>query len=300
MAAGSGHRSLTFDSFIPYNRVMSFELLFLGTGTSAGIPMIGCECAVCCSQDPRDRRGRASVLVSYPELRVTAEGPEPASDGLIQRRVLIDTAPELRLQMTRHRINRVDAVLYTHAHADHIFGLDDLRRFNVVMNAPVKIYAEELVLSRFREMFRYIFEPHLNENQSFVPELLAQRIEPGQAIDLFGARWTPLRLLHGRLPIVGFRLDQGGCSLAYCTDVSSIPPDSREHLRGLDVLVIDGLRYRPHPTHLSIEQALEVIAELGPRRAFLTHIAHDIAHADLDPRLPAGVQLAFDGLSVEV
>ena len=277
---------------------MSFELLFLGTGTSAGIPMIGCECAVCQSQDPRDRRGRASVLVSYPELRREDDGVTVPADGLIQRRVLIDTAPELRLQMTRHRINRVDAVLYTHAHADHIFGLDDLRRFNVVMNAPVKIHAEEQVLSRFREMFRYIFEPHLNENQSFVPELLASRIEPGQAMELFGATWTPLRLMHGRLPIVGFRMDMGGRSLAYCTDVSSIPAESMERLRGLDVLVIDGLRYRLHPTHLSVEQALQVIGDVKPRCAYLTHIAHDIAHAELEPRLPAGVRLAFDGLSV--
>lgn len=273
---------------------MSLELLFLGTGTSAGVPMIGCECAVCRSADPRDQRSRASVLIRYTDA---ARGNAGTT---ITRQILIDTAPELRLQMTRHRINRVDAVLYTHAHADHIFGLDDLRRFNIVMKGPVPIYAEETVLAKFREMFRYIFEPHRNANASFVPQLLTEPIEPGAAIDLFGARWTPLRLMHGNLAIVGFRVDHQGQSMAYCTDVSAIPDETLPLLRGLDVLVIDGLRYRPHPTHFTIDQALAAIAQLQPRTAYLTHLAHDIAHADLAARLPPGVCLPHDGLIVHL
>jgi phosphoribosyl 1,2-cyclic phosphate phosphodiesterase len=156
------------------------------------------------------------------------------------------------------------------------------------------------VLAKFREMFRYIFEPHLNENPSFVPELLSQRIEPAAAIDLFGARWTPLRLLHGKLAILGFRVDLGGRSMAYCTDVSAIPDETLPLLKGLDVFVIDGLRYRPHPTHFTIDQALAMIDRLQPRAAYLTHLAHDVAHADLAPRLPPGVHLPHDGLIVRL
>lgn len=271
---------------------MSLDLLFLGTGTSAGVPMIGCDCAVCTSADPRDRRSRASVLISYDE---NCEG-----SGAVQRQILVDTTPELRLQMTGNHIRRVDAVLFTHAHADHIFGLDDLRRFNVVMNGPVAIHAEASVLATFREMFRYIFEPHTNANQSFVPELVASAIEPGVRMKLFGATWTPLRLMHGKLPIIGFRVDHCGKSLAYCTDVSVIPSETWPLLRDLDVLVIDALRYREHPTHMTIDQALAVVAEVTPGRAFFTHIAHDVSHAAVDPRLPAGVRLAHDGLRVKV
>lgn len=271
---------------------MSLELLFLGSGTSAGVPMIGCDCEVCHSADPRDRRSRASVLISH---------DEPANgSGTNRRQMLIDTSPELRLQMTGNRINHVDAVLYTHAHADHIFGLDDLRRFNIVMNGPVHIHAEQSVLDVFRQMFRYIFEPHTNANQSFVAELIAHPIEPALPLDLFGAKWTPLRLLHGRLPIVGFRVDHGSHSIAYCTDVSAIPPETWPLLRGLDVLVIDALRYRPHPTHFTIDQALEVVEKVKPGRTYFTHIAHDISHAAVEPRLPAGVWLAYDGLRVVV
>lgn len=256
--------------------------------------MIGCACAVCTSDDPRDRRTRASVVVSYPDASQTDE-PDAGV-----RRILIDTTPELRMQITRESIHRVDAVLYTHAHADHIFGLDDLRRFNVVMQRPVDIYAEPPVLEQFRGMFRYIFEPHKNVNDSFIPQLLAQPLEPDALLDLHGARVTPLRVMHGRLPILGFRIDRGDSSIAYCTDVSRIPPETYPQLAGLDVLVLDALRYRHHPTHMTIEQALDVIGELRPKQAFLTHMSHDVMHAELDPKLPAGVKLSYDGLRVSV
>lgn len=272
---------------------MAFELLFLGTGTSAGVPMIGCNCHVCQSEDPRDRRSRASVLVRYPDAQDPSDTAEP-------RALLIDTTPELRLQAVQHRLHRLDGVLYTHGHADHVLGLDDLRRFNAVMKAPLDVYAESPVLQQFQRMFPYVFEPHRNVNPSFVATLVPHELEAGCAVDLFGARWTPLRLMHGRLPILGFRVDWNGQSLAYCTDVSTIPPQTYPHLEGLDVLVIDALRYRHHPTHMTVDQALEVIEQVRPVRSYLTHIAHDICHAELEARLPEHIRIAYDGLSVSL
>ena len=265
---------------------MALELLFLGSGTSAGVPMIGCECAVCRSDDPRDTRTRASVLVRYPDASGDA------------RQLLIDTSPELRVQALRHRLMRLDGVFFTHAHADHVFGLDDLRRFNAVMKAPIDLYAEQSVLETFAEMFRYIFSPQHNVNASFIPQFIPRAVSPEQALELFGATWTPLRLLHGRLPILGYRVDWCGRSLAYCTDVSSIPPQTYPLLRDLDVLVIDALRYRHHPTHFTVDQALEQIDHIAPKQAYFTHIAHEIAHAELEPRLPDHVKIAYDGLCV--
>lgn len=263
---------------------MSLELIFLGTGTSAGVPMIACECPVCRSDDPRDQRSRASVLVRYRD-----------ETGRL-RQFLIDASPEMRTQVIRHRIDRLDGVLFTHSHADHIFGIDDLRRFNAVMRAPLDIFAEADVMDRLRSMFSYIFEPHKNVNQSFVAALIPHVVVAGETLQLFGATWTPLRLLHGRLPIVGYRVDHGGKSIAYCTDVSSVPPQTFPLLNDLDVLVIDALRYRHHPTHMTVDQALDVIDQVGAGCAYLTHIAHDILHADLEPRLPAHVRLSYDGL----
>ena len=268
---------------------MSLELLFLGTGTSAGVPMIGCECAVCRSDDPRDRRTRPSVVVAH---------DDPAEPHTGKRRWLIDTAPELRGQILRHGFHRIDGVLFTHNHADHLFGLDDLRRFNAVMGEPLDLYAEAATLAALKRTFRYIFEPEHNVNSSFVPSLRPSRLERDEPLDLLGTRFTPLRLMHGDLPVLGFRMDRDGASIAYCTDVSTIPAESKAQLAGLDVLVIDALRYRPHPTHLTVEQALDVIDELRPRAAYLTHIAHDIRHADLAARLPSHVHVAHDGLRV--
>lgn len=285
---------------IPYNPAMPIELVFLGTGTSAGVPMIGCDCGVCTSDDPRDHRDRASALIRYPEpTRADTDADAIAdADNRPPRQLLIDTSPEMRQQAIRHRLHRIDGVLYTHAHADHIFGLDDLRRFNAVMDAPIDLYAEADVIAALRRMFAYIFEPHRNLNASFIANLIAHPIEPGGALDLFGAAWTPIRLLHGRLPILGYRVDHAGGSLAYCTDVSSIPPQSYPLLQGLDVLVIDALRYRHHPTHMTVKQALGEIERLKPGRAYLTHLAHDVKHADLQAELPEGVFAAYDGLVV--
>jgi phosphoribosyl 1,2-cyclic phosphate phosphodiesterase len=267
---------------------MAMELVFLGTGTSAGVPMIGCDCPVCRSTDPRDQRTRPSVLVRY------------ADDAGTLRQYLVDTSPELRLQAVRQGLKRIDGVFYTHAHADHVFGLDDLRRFNAVMEAPVDIYAESETLLALQRLFPYVFAPHLNVNVSFVARLIAHEVAEARPQAMQGAVWTPLRLLHGRLPILGYRIDQAGRSLAYCTDVSSIPPQTYPLLMDLDVLVLDALRFRHHPTHFTVDQALEVVEQVKPRRTYFTHMAHDVSHADLEAKLPEHVYLAFDGLVVAV
>ena len=281
---------------------MPLELTFLGTGTSAGIPMIGCDCAVCTSDDPRDRRDRASALVRWPDERldVGAFHTQFNEKQAGHRQVLIDTAPELRRQAMRHRLSRIDGVFYTHEHADHIFGLDDLRRFNSVMNAPLDLYAERTVIEHLRRMFKYIFESHTNVNQSYVAKLIPHAVEPGEAIELHGAKWTPLRVMHGRLPILGYRAEHDGAAMAYCTDASTIPPETYPRLRELDVLVLDALRYRHHPTHMTIDRAVEVAQRVGAKRTLLTHLAHDVCHAAASEGLPAGVELAYDGLVVSL
>ncbi len=262
---------------------MAIEITLLGTGTSAGVPMIGCDCPVCTSSDPRDRRDRPGAMIRYADSRGE------------QRTYLIDTTPDLRRQMIRHAVMRIDGVIYTHNHADHIFGIDDLRRFNAVMGRPIDVYAEPRVIEYLQATFRYIFDSADNINPSFVANLIAHPIGEGEPFELGGTAWQPLRLMHGRLPIFGYRI--GG--IAYCTDCSGIPPQTWPLLENLDVLVIDGLRYTHHPTHMSVDQALEVIEQVRPRRAYLTHIAHDIKHADLEPKLPEHVFLAYDGLTLQ-
>lgn len=214
------------------------------------------------------------------------------------RRLLVDATAELRSAAIRYEIDRLDGVLITHAHADHIFGIDDLRRFNAIMGGPLDLFTERDTHVTLAQMFRYIFDPHTNVNQTFIAQLIVRFVEPGVAFDVFGAKWIPLRLMHGRLPILGFRIEFGGQAVAYCTDVSGIPPETYPLLEGLDVLVIDGLRYKHHPTHFTVEQALEQIDQVKPKKAYLTHIAHDILHAELEPRLPKNVFLPYDGLRI--
>ncbi|HVX85472.1 MAG TPA: MBL fold metallo-hydrolase [Phycisphaerae bacterium] len=261
---------------------MSSELTVtvMGSGTSAGVPMIGCHCAVCTSGDPRDKRTRPSIAVSY-----EGEGRE--------RTILVDTTPELRLQAVANRIDRIDAVVYTHAHADHIFGLDDVRRYNTLLAGPLPLYAAEDALATLRRSFAYAFETHERTGDALYRPELAPRIIDGP-FDLFGKSWTSVPLIHGRFRVLGFRVD----NFAYCTDCNQIPPDSRALLQNLDVLIIDGLRPRPHPTHLSFEQALDIIADLKPRRAFFTHLSHDMKHADLEASLPPHVRVCYDGLRI--
>jgi phosphoribosyl 1,2-cyclic phosphate phosphodiesterase len=254
------------------------EVTVLGSGTSAGVPMIGCHCAVCTSADPRDRRTRPSIAVHY--------------GG---RSILVDTSPELRLQSVANRLDRIDAVVFTHAHADHIFGLDDVRRFNTILGGPLPLYATETTLDVLRRSFSYAFTPMERVSDAlYRPELVPTLIDG--PFELFGRTWTPIPMIHGRFTVLGFRIGD----FAYCTDCNEIPPASRELLAGLDTLIIDGLRPRPHPTHLSFEQSLEIIAALRPRRAFFTHMAHDMTHAQLEAALPPHVRPAHDGLRLTV
>jgi phosphoribosyl 1,2-cyclic phosphate phosphodiesterase len=251
-------------------------LTFLGTGTSNGIPIIGCGCAVCRSADPRDKRGRTSAFVR---------------DSLDDRIYLIDTATELRLQAIATGLDRVDAVLFTHAHADHTGGFDDLRRFNELQQAHLPVYASPETAATLRERFAYAFadafpfyggkpDLHLHEvTGPFAP---------------FAREIVPIPVLHGRLPVLGFRFGD----LAYVTDAKAIPDASLELLRDLDVLVLNALRERPHPTHLSLPEAAEIIQELRPRRAFLVHLSHELSHAEASAMLPDGIEVAYDGLTV--
>jgi phosphoribosyl 1,2-cyclic phosphate phosphodiesterase len=270
---------------------------FLGTGTSSGVPSIGCACAVCKSSDPKDRRLRTSAAVQW-------------TDGKGQdRTVLIDASPDLREQSLRAGLNRCDAILFTHNHVDHTFGLDEVRRFNVVQKAPIDIYAEPHTLEHLVRVYQHIFAKQHNVNDSFVATLISHRIDEsvvraGTGIELYGARFTPIRLLHGRLPILGFRIEFPGREsdvfpLAYCTDVSAVPPESWERLTGLKTLVLDALRHRHHPTHLTLDQALTITERVGAVRTYFVHMAHDLAHEETQASLPAGVFLAWDGLVLD-
>jgi len=248
----------------------------LGSGTSTGVPTIGCECAVCTSTDPRDNRLRPSILVRY------------AGKG-----ILIDTTPDFRTQALRAPIERVDAILYTHAHADHILGLDDVRPFNYRQRAAIPVYAKQDTLDAIRRVFRYAFEKEAA--QTSIPKLLLHPIKE-EPFELFGLTITPLRVMHGESEILGFRFGPA----AYITDQSGIPEPTMEKLRDLDVLFLDALRHKPHPTHSTVAQALKWVEELKPRRAYFTHICHDLGHARTEATLPAGVHLAYDGLEIVV
>jgi phosphoribosyl 1,2-cyclic phosphate phosphodiesterase len=253
------------------------RVVFLGTGTSHGVPMIGCDCAVCRSDDPRDNRCRPSI---YLEL----------DDGL---RVLVDTTPDLRAQALRFGIRRVDAVLFTHSHADHVMGLDETRRFNAIGRAPVPVYGDGRTLGDLRRTFSYIFDRDAYKGGG-VPDLRLWTI--GGRFCLGRQEVVPVSLLHGGRPILGFRVGR----FAYLTDCNAIPVASYALLEGLDDLVLDALRRRPHPTHFSLDEAVREAGRIGARRTWFTHIAHDLGHAETCAGLPAGMALAHDGLVLDV
>jgi len=269
------------------------RLRFLGTGTSSGVPAIGCRCAVCTSDDPRDRRLRTSASLEFTDHT----GRE--------RVILFDAGPDLRQQALAAGLTRCDAVLLTHNHVDHVFGLDELRRFNVLMEAPIDVMGDARTLEAVRRVYKHIFDKPANVQESFIATLIAHLLEPGLAIDLFGLRITPLALLHGRLPVLGFRIDPGETDgggvlpLAYCTDVSAIPPETWPALDGLAVLVLDALRHRRHPTHFTLGQAEGVAERVAADRTFFVHMSHELPHAETDGILAEGVHLAYDGLTVE-
>ena len=253
------------------------RVVFLGTGTSHGVPMIGCECAVCLSSDPRDSRTRTSVVVE------TALGAT----------ILVDTSPDLRTQALTRGVRRLDAILYTHAHADHVAGLDDVRRFNVTSGHPIPVYADASTLDEIRLRFGYAFDPRTAQGGG-IPDLRLWTI--AGAFGIGGQHIEPIPILHGQRPILGFRFG----AFAYLTDCSGVPPSSIALLRGLDVLVLDALRRRPHPTHFSVDQAVEMAQAIGAGRTYFTHIAHDLGHLETCARLPPTMSLAYDGLELEI
>ncbi len=268
------------------------QFTFLGTGTSAGVPTIACECDVCRSDDPRDARLRTSGCFRFTD----ATGKE--------RVILIDAGPDLRQQSLREGLDRCDAILFTHNHVDHTFGLDEVRRFNVAMRAPIEIYASDHTLAFLNRVYGHIFERHKNVNDSFVASLSPIRIEPGEAFSLYGLRVTPIELLHGKLPVLGFRFDREDDAtdslfpFAYCTDVSAIPPDSWKRLTGLRTLVLDALRHRQHPTHFTIDQAVRAAERIDADSTWFVHMSHEVSHAETDESLPKGMALAYDGLTL--
>jgi phosphoribosyl 1,2-cyclic phosphate phosphodiesterase len=261
--------------------VSNIEITVLGSGTSVGVPTIGCACAVCRSDDPHDKRLRPSILVTY-------------SDGERARNVLIDTTPDLRQQALAAGFKQVDAVLFTHAHADHIMGMDDLRPFNYGRRERIPVYGMAETLRSLRRIFPYAFEGEA-KHPGGVPRVEGHELN-GRAINLFGMSFEPIPLRHGPLTVMGFRF--GGA--AYLTDHSDIPEESAAKLHGLDVLFLDALRRQPHPMHTSVEQALEWVERLQPRRSFFTHICHDLPHQATNESLPPNVRLAHDGLRIEV
>ncbi len=251
------------------------RLTFLGTGTSTGVPSLACHCRVCSSSDQRDKRTRPSLLMEF--------------DGRV---VIIDTTPDFRAQALREGLERLDAVIFTHAHVDHILGLDDVRVFYFRQRQPIPIYADHHVMENLRRIFTYIFDgtypyggiakldPHLIEGP----------------FELWGQSFVPVPVFHGNLPILGFRFGPA----AYVTDFSTIPETSLPLLAGLEVLILDALRHKPHPTHSTVEQSLAMVERLKPRQAFFTHVAHELGHEETNALLPPHVRLAYDGLKLEL
>lgn len=253
------------------------NLIILGSGTSHGVPMIGCVCNVCLSDNPRNSRTRSGALIEAPEGNI-----------------LIDTSPELRIQLLREEIRLVHAAIFTHSHADHLFGLDDLRLFGHYLGGPVGLYCERNVERQIRSAYGYAFDDSSsNLHPGAVPHLEIHLIDT-EPFELCGAIIIPIRLLHGKLPVLGFRVG----NVAFCTDVSEIPEESIPLLEGLDTLVIDALREKPHATHFSVGQALEVIDRVRPRKSYLTHISHALDHEKTNASLPNHVEMAFDGLRI--
>jgi phosphoribosyl 1,2-cyclic phosphate phosphodiesterase len=253
------------------------HVLFLGTGTSHGVPMIGCDCGVCKSSDPRDRRLRPSIFLTF-------------DDGL---HVLVDTTPDLRMQALRHDLRRVDAILFTHSHADHIMGLDDVRRYNWLHRAPVPLYADARTGRDLQRTFAYVWDPEAPKGGG-VPDLrlwtIAGRFSLGRQ------EVVPVPIRHGPWDILGFRFGR----FAYLTDCNGIPASSLALLRDLDVVVLDALRIRPHPTHFTLDEAVQMAHTIGARQTYFTHVAHELGHERTCAALPPAMALAYDGLAFEV
>jgi phosphoribosyl 1,2-cyclic phosphate phosphodiesterase len=252
------------------------RITFLGTGTSHGVPMIGCDCATCRSADPHDTRLRPSIYVETDRARV-----------------LVDAGPDLRAQALRFGVRRVDAILFTHGHADHILGLDDVRRFNAIMQQPMPCYGDAQTLEDIRRTFHYVFDPATPKGGG-LPALELQLVDG--AIRVHDLEAQPIPLWHGQRPILGFRFDR----FAYLTDCNRLDDAAWPLLEDLDVLVLDALRVRPHPTHFSLDEAVDAAGRIGAARTFFTHMCHDLVHAPTNARLPQGMALAYDGLMLDL
>jgi len=264
-------------SKVPVGRSIRGEMILLGTGTSVGVPMIGCDCPVCRSTNPRNKRTRCSAIF-----------------GLEGGNLLIDTPPDLHAQLIREDIGVVHAVAYTHEHADHLFGMDDLRLFQFYLGHPVPVYCEEVVERRIRICFDYAFTGMTQTHAGAVPAINFHRIDLAP-FQVLGQTVVPVRMKHGpRFDVLGFRIG----NVAYCTDTNEIPAESLRLLDGLDVLVLDALRPTPHVTHFSLEEAVETARLLGAKRTFFTHISCRMDHDATNAKLPPNMQLGYDGLRV--
>ena len=252
------------------------QVTFLGTGTSMGIPMIGCQCKVCQSKDPRDKRTRTSVWLKINGINI-----------------IIDTGIDFRQQALRENISTVDAVLFTHHHVDHIFGLDELRAINFLQKKPVAIYSSDHTYQHLKRVYKYVFDNSCYPSDT--PEIDHQLIDE-DPFQVFNIEIIPVPLFHGELPVFGFRIG----NFSYCTDVSRIPPESYELLQGSDVVVLGALRDRPHPTHFTIEQAVVEAQKIGAKKTYLVHLSHEVGHQELIARLAENVQPAFDSLRINV
>ena len=253
---------------------MRLELTVLGSGTSVGVPTIGCRCAVCLSDDPHDKRTRPSILLRY--------------NG---HAVVIDTGPDFRFQALRAGMDRLDAILFTHAHADHVLGLDDIRPFNTLNGKALPVYGNRIAIEGLKRIFQYVFEG--NYPWGGVPLVEAHTISG--PVELFGLEFVPIRVRHGYMEVFGFRFGP----IAYLTDYNEIPDASVRLLRGVEILFLDALRHLPHPAHMTVAQALAEVERIGPKKAFFTHIAHDLGHEETNRELPPHVRLCYDGMQIE-
>jgi phosphoribosyl 1,2-cyclic phosphate phosphodiesterase len=268
---------------------LNLKITMLGTGTSQGVPMIGCVCDVCQSADPRDKRWRPSILVEIMDAGPASRDSEFAR---ATRFVLIDTSTDLRMQALTFGVTRVDAVLFTHSHADHVFGLDDVRRFNKMQKAAIPCYADAQTITDLRRTFAYIFSDHTPKGGG-LPKILLNLI--GGPFVLGGVEIVPVPVMHGSRPILGYRIG----TFAYLTDCSEIPDSSFELLEGVQTLVVDSLREKPHTTHFNVASAVAAASRIGATRTYFTHISHDLGHVQTNARLPRGVEMAYDGLIIE-
>jgi phosphoribosyl 1,2-cyclic phosphate phosphodiesterase len=266
---------------------LNLKVTVLGSGTSHGVPAIGCDCAVCRSTDPHDRRTRPSILMELRESSVHA----PLARAV--RSILVDTSTDLRAQALANNVRRVDAILFTHSHADHVLGIDETRAFNRLQHTAISCYASADTEFDLRRMFDYIFSGP-RQMGGGVPQLRLFTI--AGPFTMGGLEVVPVPLFHGDLPVLGFRVGP----FAYLTDCSRIPDESWPLLEGVRVLILDALRDAPHPTHFNVAEALDVVARLKPERAYFTHICHELGHKATCARLPAGVELAYDGLVLEI